>query len=716
MTHEVFISYAREDIAQATLLVEALSACGVRCWIDRDTIAHAHGSEWSAEISAAIGTSKALLLLLSPDSNQSKFVAAEVHIAFERDVPILPVRLQDVTPGDRLALYLSRIQWLDAFPIFESHVHTISNRIIELVDAEGVGGYQSAEARSVSFGRRMSGYLGHLTRRGRREPDRQAAAVQTAGSAKASRTEADADDPDRLAAAGRWWRLKTLVEERERSGRPLRRLEPYRDRLRDQLARFDDALKETERRFERLGPRGIADDVSRLHDMISDHPALERFGDRVGRRASDVTELRQIVNRLRTQGRWLAVENHVRRFVIGHRQQSPSLIEAARISCERAVPEARRLLLLAWAVLVTPLLAGGIGFAAVRSGALDGDFAARLADVATLRRLLADTLPTLVVGAVIVVAIDLLLSVARRGGTSRFTGTAMGAIAAAVLVQAIPAVLNGLGDIGSEYAWRDALGRWAAGAWGARILAVLPAFAAMIGFVFVFAAATRRWLRTAASPRLGTAWAASLVGAISLLSMGPGDAGSAAGVWLQWFPAGGILAGVLMVGGLLQGRLAWWLVAGGVSVAGAIAAATGVAASSEGILRTAVPVLIACGLAGAAMSRLRTPSGYLGIAVAAAFAALVFAICRSIDAGVDGVPIAGATMLALASSIGLAECARADPELQEGRLSIHDGLAKVLLLIRSLGSTVQGGWLTDSAWFADASRESSVKRPTRPSP
>ena len=113
MAHDVFISYTTAQKALAFQLTERFEANGVKCWIAaRDIQA---GRSWVEAIMAAIRSSRLLLVLLSDQANKSKQVAREVGEAGDADIPILPVRVENLPPSEYLQYYLRATHWYDAF-------------------------------------------------------------------------------------------------------------------------------------------------------------------------------------------------------------------------------------------------------------------------------------------------------------------------------------------------------------------------------------------------------------------------------------------------------------------------------------------------------------------------------------------------------------------------------------------------------------------------
>src|SRR4051812_5764385 len=122
MPHDVFISYSSRDKPTAEVVLVALEAAGVRCWIaPRDILP---GSDWGETIVEALSQSQAVVLVFSASANDSPQVKREVQRAFERGVTVVPVRVEEVRPGKALEYYISPLHWLDAMPV-EKHLQQL---------------------------------------------------------------------------------------------------------------------------------------------------------------------------------------------------------------------------------------------------------------------------------------------------------------------------------------------------------------------------------------------------------------------------------------------------------------------------------------------------------------------------------------------------------------------------------------------------------------
>ncbi|MFO1523646.1 MAG: toll/interleukin-1 receptor domain-containing protein [Kiritimatiellia bacterium] len=94
--NDLFISYSQSDGDVAAALLDLLQTAGVKCFLAEKSIAL--GAEWDAELRNAILHAKRVLVLVTPNSNASPWVAAEVGAAWVLQKPVIPA-LQSVTPS-----------------------------------------------------------------------------------------------------------------------------------------------------------------------------------------------------------------------------------------------------------------------------------------------------------------------------------------------------------------------------------------------------------------------------------------------------------------------------------------------------------------------------------------------------------------------------------------------------------------------------------------
>lgn len=110
---DIFVSYASPDREVAFRIVGFLEEQGITCWVaPRDV---PPGVEYGQAIIEGIEQSRALVLILSDQSNDSQFVRKEVERAVSKTKPVLPVRIREVTPSGSLEFFISSAQWVDAW-------------------------------------------------------------------------------------------------------------------------------------------------------------------------------------------------------------------------------------------------------------------------------------------------------------------------------------------------------------------------------------------------------------------------------------------------------------------------------------------------------------------------------------------------------------------------------------------------------------------------
>lgn len=124
--HEVFISYSTLDKEWADDVCNVLESNGFKCWIaPRDLVP---GENYVEAIFEAIKSAKVLVVVFSRHSNESKYVVHEVSAAFDHHVKVIPLKIDDSMPSDKMEFFLSRIMWIDAY-------HDKANAFELLVDA-----------------------------------------------------------------------------------------------------------------------------------------------------------------------------------------------------------------------------------------------------------------------------------------------------------------------------------------------------------------------------------------------------------------------------------------------------------------------------------------------------------------------------------------------------------------------------------------------------
>src|ERR1051326_1848229 len=100
-----FISYSRADQIQQKKIATELRARNVNVWVDVEHLVPGTPA-WERELERSIRGSAGVIVLLSPDSNNSQWVRREISFAEEHDKRIFPV-LVEGDENDSVPLRLS---------------------------------------------------------------------------------------------------------------------------------------------------------------------------------------------------------------------------------------------------------------------------------------------------------------------------------------------------------------------------------------------------------------------------------------------------------------------------------------------------------------------------------------------------------------------------------------------------------------------------------
>lgn len=112
----VFVSHSTKDGAVfANEIASVLESHGLKCWIAPRDIKP--GRPYPGQIVRAIDQSRGLVLVLTPQANESKDVLSEVQRAWVSGKPIAPVIVADTSPSADLSYFIKVLQsvpWSDA--------------------------------------------------------------------------------------------------------------------------------------------------------------------------------------------------------------------------------------------------------------------------------------------------------------------------------------------------------------------------------------------------------------------------------------------------------------------------------------------------------------------------------------------------------------------------------------------------------------------------
>jgi TIR domain len=136
MKFDTFISYSSADKATADAVCAKLEGICIRCWIaPRDVVP---GREYAAAIIDAIDCCRVMVLIFSADANESRQIHREIERAASKGTPIVPLRIEEVTPTESMEYFLGGIHWLDALtPPLERHLQRLAETVEAILQVDG---------------------------------------------------------------------------------------------------------------------------------------------------------------------------------------------------------------------------------------------------------------------------------------------------------------------------------------------------------------------------------------------------------------------------------------------------------------------------------------------------------------------------------------------------------------------------------------------------
>lgn len=160
MAHDVFISFKSEDKIIAEKIYAGLTVRGVPCWISSKDITP--GADHKLEITPAIQNSQLMLLVFSSNTLKSNQITKEIDLAEERNVRIIPIRIEDVEPSGAFIYGLRGYQRLDIFEDLEARFDEHLTKIYQVVttylkqtgnNSEVLGAQSSTRSKTIrTFG------------------------------------------------------------------------------------------------------------------------------------------------------------------------------------------------------------------------------------------------------------------------------------------------------------------------------------------------------------------------------------------------------------------------------------------------------------------------------------------------------------------------------------------------------------------------------------
>jgi len=122
-----FMSYSREDVNLQKRIVAELRGRGIGIWVDIENLIPGSPA-WEREIERSIRGAEGMIVLLSPDSNNSEWVRREISFAEQNEKRIFPVLIAG-EEDDSIPLRLSDHQRVDLRNNFQNGLDGLSNAL-----------------------------------------------------------------------------------------------------------------------------------------------------------------------------------------------------------------------------------------------------------------------------------------------------------------------------------------------------------------------------------------------------------------------------------------------------------------------------------------------------------------------------------------------------------------------------------------------------------
>ncbi len=130
---QVFISYKSEEFDEANWVRTVLETNGISCWMAPMCITG--GSSYATEIPQAIRNCTVFVLILSEQSQSSKWVSREVDRAINENKIIMPFMLENCQLKDDFNFYLTNVQ---RYAAYESKMSAVEKMVKEIKAILGI--------------------------------------------------------------------------------------------------------------------------------------------------------------------------------------------------------------------------------------------------------------------------------------------------------------------------------------------------------------------------------------------------------------------------------------------------------------------------------------------------------------------------------------------------------------------------------------------------
>lgn len=159
MLHHIFLSYSRRDIRMMQRIRDDLRANSLSVWTDEGI--HPGTVSWKESIERAIRGAGLLIVLLSPDANESTWVQREIDYAEVQGVPVLPILIRG-EPRDAIPFALAGAQFVDLRSHYDIGFKLLLQRCIRNLPADSLKTIPARPSASTLISPRT-----HRSRRGK---------------------------------------------------------------------------------------------------------------------------------------------------------------------------------------------------------------------------------------------------------------------------------------------------------------------------------------------------------------------------------------------------------------------------------------------------------------------------------------------------------------------------------------------------------------------
>lgn len=131
-----FMSYSRDDASLQKRIISELRQRGLNVWVDTENLIPGSPA-WEREIERAIRSAAGIIVLLSPDSNNSEWVRREISFGEQNTKRIFPVLIRG-DEDDSIPLRLSSHQRVDLRRNFTEQIDHLETALRDHIDATAV--------------------------------------------------------------------------------------------------------------------------------------------------------------------------------------------------------------------------------------------------------------------------------------------------------------------------------------------------------------------------------------------------------------------------------------------------------------------------------------------------------------------------------------------------------------------------------------------------